>query len=61
MIASKAIKVYEFLGDPYGDFVTTVFTKEEAKKLEKRLLKRQGVHRVIFKDVKGNILNRTDK
>ena len=46
MIASKAIKVYEFLGDPYGDFVTTVFTKEEAKKLERRLLKRQGVHRV---------------
>lgn len=61
MIASRAIKVYEYLRDPHGDFVTTVFTKEEAKKLERRLLKREGVHRVIFKDVKGNILNRTDK
>jgi hypothetical protein len=61
MIAARAIKVYEFLGDPYGDFVTTVFSMEEAKRLERRLLKRQGVHRVILKDVKNNILNRTDK
>ena len=56
MIESRAIKVYQYMGDPYGDFVTTVFTPYDAHRLKDRLLKRREVRRVIFKDTKGKEL-----
>ena len=61
MIESRAIKVYQYMGDPYGDFVTTVFTPYDAHRLEERLLKRREVRRVIFKDTKGKVINKLPK
>lgn len=56
MIEERAIKVYQIMGDPYGDFVTTVFTPYDAHRLKDRLLKKREVRQVIFKDTKGKVL-----
>jgi len=61
MIEERAIKVYQSMGDPYGDFVTTVFTPYDAHRLKEKLLERLEVRRVIFKDTKGKILNNVPK
>jgi len=49
MIASKAIKVYASVGQPDGEYVTTVFTPHDAIQARTKLFKRTGVRRVIFK------------
>ena len=49
MIASKAIKVYASVGQPDGEYVTTVFTPHDANLARIKLFKRTGVRRVIFK------------
>tara|TARA_R100000951_G_scaffold2134_1_gene3644 strand:+ start:76 stop:279 length:204 start_codon:yes stop_codon:yes gene_type:complete len=51
MIASKAIKVYASVGQPDGEYVTTVFTPHDAIQARTKLFKRTGVRRVIFKTV----------
>ena len=51
MIASRAIKVYASVGQPDGEYVTTVFTPHDAIKARTKLFKRTGVSRVIFKTV----------
>ena len=51
MIASKAIKVYASVGQPDGEYVTTVFTPHDANQARIKLFKRTGVRRVIFKTV----------
>tara|TARA_R110002153_G_scaffold120520_4_gene265840 strand:- start:255 stop:455 length:201 start_codon:yes stop_codon:yes gene_type:complete len=54
MIASKAIKVYASVGQPDGEYVTTVFTPQAANLLRIRLFKRPSVRRVTFKTLAGN-------
>ena len=49
MIASRAIKVYASVGQPDGEYVTTVFTPHDANLARIKLFKRTGVRRVIFK------------
>jgi beta-galactosidase beta subunit len=56
MIASKAIKVYASVGQPDGEYVTTVFTPHDAHRMKLRLFKRKSVRRVIFKTLAGNEL-----
>lgn len=51
MIASKAIKVYASVGQPDGEYVTTVFTPHDANLARTKLFKRSSVRRVIFKTV----------
>ena len=51
MIASRAIKVYASVGQPDGEYVTTVFTPHDANLARIKLFKRTGVRRVIFKTV----------
>ncbi len=51
MIASRAIKVYASVGQPDGEYVTTVFTPHDANQARIKLFKRTGVSRVIFKTV----------
>ena len=51
MIASNAIKVYASVGQPDGEYVTTVFTPHDAIQARTKLFKRTGVRRVIFKTV----------
>ena len=51
MIASRAIKVYASVGQPDGEYVTTVFTPHDANQARIKLFKRTGVRRVIFKTV----------
>jgi len=53
MIASKAIKVYASVGQPDGEYVTTVFTPHDAIQARTKLFKRTGVRRVIFKTPTG--------
>ena len=57
MTASKAIKVYASVGQPDGEYVTTVFTPHDAAKARTKLFKRTGVRRVIFKTPKGEELS----
>jgi len=57
MIASKAIKVYASVGQPDGEYVTTVFTPHDAIQARAKLFKRTGVRRVIFKTLAGNELS----
>ena len=57
MIASRAIKVYASVGQPDGEYVTTVFTPHDAAKARTKLFKRTGVRRVIFKTPKGEELS----
>jgi hypothetical protein len=57
MIASKAIKVYASVGQPDGEYVTTVFTPHDAAKARTKLFKRTGVRRVIFKTPTGEELS----
>ncbi len=57
MIASKAIKVYASVGQPDGEYVTTVFTPHDAIQARTKLFKRTGVRRVIFKTPKGEELS----
>ena len=52
MIASKAIKVYASVGQPDGEYVTTVCSADDAIKVRAKLFKRTGIRRVIFKTVK---------
>ena len=49
MIASRAIKVYASVGQPDGEYVTTVFTPHDANLARIKLFKRTNVRRVIFK------------
>ena len=49
MIASRAIKVYASVGQPDGEYFTTVFTPHDANLARIKLFKRTGVRRVIFK------------
>ncbi len=56
MIASKAIKVYASVGQPDGEYITTVFTPHDAHRMKLRLFKRKSVRRVIFKTLAGNEL-----
>lgn len=53
MIASKAIKVYASVGQPDGEYVTTVFTPRDAYLAFVKLCKRTSVRRVIFKFTSG--------
>jgi len=57
MIASRAIKVYASVGQPDGEYVTTVFTPHDANLARIKLFKRTGVRRVIFKTLAGNELS----
>ena len=57
MIPSRAIKVYVSLGQPDGEYVTTVFTPHDANQARIKLFKRTGVRRVIFKTLAGNELS----
>ena len=54
MIASRAIKVYASVGQPDGEYVTTVFTPHDANLARIKLFKRSNVRRVIFKTLAGN-------
>ena len=54
MIASKAIKVYASVGQPDGEYVTTVFTPHDAHQVFVKLCKRPSVRRVTFKTLAGN-------
>ena len=57
MIPSRAIKVYQSMGSqPEPEFITTVFTPYDAHKTRDRLFLSTGVHRVIFKSVRGTVL-----
>jgi hypothetical protein len=56
MIASKAIKVYASVGQPDGEYITTVFTPHDAHRMKLRLFKRKSVRRVVFKTLAGNEL-----
>jgi hypothetical protein len=56
MIASKAIKVYASVGQPDGEYVTTVFTPHDAQRMKLRLFKRSNVRSVIFTTAAGNHL-----
>lgn len=56
MIPSRAIKVYASVGQPDGEYVTTVFTPHDANLARIKLFKRTGVRRVIFKTATGNEL-----
>mgnify|MGYP006101234501 FL=1 len=58
MIPSKAIKVYQSVGEPQGDYVTTVFTAHDAHSLKDRLFKKSNVRSVTFTNVKGKVLTR---
>ena len=57
MIASKAIKVYVSVGQPDGEYVTTVFTPHDAIQARTKLFKRTGVRRVTFKTATGEELS----
>jgi hypothetical protein len=57
MIASKAIKVYASMGQPDGEYITTVFTPHDANKARIKLFKRTGVRRVTFKTPTGEELS----
>jgi phosphoribosyl 1,2-cyclic phosphodiesterase len=57
MIASKAIKVYVSVGQPDGEYVTTVFTPHDAIQARTKLFKRTGVRRVTFKTATGKELS----
>ena len=57
MIASKAIKVYASVGQPDGEYVTTVFTPHDAIQARTKLFKRTGVRRVTFKTATGEELS----
>ena len=57
MLASRAIKVYASVGQPDGEYVTTVFTPHDANLARIKLFKRTGVRRVIFKTLAGNELS----
>ena len=54
MIPSRAIKVYVSLGQPDGEYVTTVFTPHDAYLARIKLFKRTSVRRVIFRTLAGN-------
>lgn len=57
MIASKAIKAYKHTySNQHEEFVTTVFTPYDAKRLQDQIFKDSKVHRITFKSVKGTIL-----
>jgi hypothetical protein len=58
MIPSKAIKVYQSVGEPQGDYVTTVFTAYDAHSLKDRLFKKSNVRSVTFTNVKGKVITR---
>jgi hypothetical protein len=57
MIASKAIKVYASVGQPDGEYVTTVFTPHDANQARIKLFKRTSVRRVTFKTPTGGELS----
>ena len=56
MLADRAIKVYQSVGEPKEEFVTTVFCPYDAQRLLVRLFKRSGVRKVVFKTAKGKVL-----
>ena len=58
MIPSKAIKVYQSVGEPQGDYVTTVFTAYDAHRLKDRLFKKSNVRSVTFTSVTGKVLTK---
>jgi hypothetical protein len=57
MIASRAIKVYASVGQPDGEYVTTVFTPHDANQARIKLFKRTSVRRVTFKTPTGEELS----
>jgi len=57
MIASRAIKVYASVGQPDGEYVTTVFTPHDANQARVKLFKRTSVRRVTFKTPTGEELS----
>jgi len=57
MIASRAIKVYASMGQPDGEYVTTVFTPHDANQARIKLFKRTSVRRVTFKTPTGEELS----
>ena len=57
MIASKAIKVYASVGQPDGEYITTVFTPHDANQARIKLFKRTSVRRVTFKTPTGGELS----
>lgn len=57
MIASKAIKVYASMGQPDGEYITTVFTPHDAQRIKLRLFKRSNVRSVIFTTAAGKHLH----
>jgi hypothetical protein len=57
MIASRAIKVYASVGQPDGEYVTTVFTPHDANQARIKLFKRTSVRRVTFKTPTGGELS----
>ena len=58
MLADRAIKVYQSVGNPVAkeEFVTTVFCPYDEQRLLVRLFKRGGVRKVVFKTAKGKVL-----
>lgn len=57
MIASRAIKVYASVGQPDGEYITTVFTPHDANQARIKLFKRTSVRRVTFKTPTGEELS----
>jgi hypothetical protein len=58
MIPSRAIKVYASVGQPEGEYVTTVFSAHDADILKTKLFKRSSVRSIIFTNVSGKVLAR---
>ena len=58
MIPSRAIKVYASVGQPDGEYVTTVFSARDADILKTKLFKRSSVRSLTFTNVAGKVLAR---
>jgi hypothetical protein len=58
MIPSRAIKVYASVGQPEGEYVTTVFSAHDADIMKAKLFKRSSVRSIIFTNVSGKVLAR---
>ena len=58
MIPSRAIKIYQYFGDPHGEYVTTVFSARAAEIVKDKLFKRSSVRSLTFTNVSGRVLAR---
>jgi hypothetical protein len=61
MIPSRAIKVYASVGQPEGEYVTTVFSAHDADIMKAKLFKCSGVRSIIFTNLNGDVLARVKR